>query len=433
MGRGGFRLDWEPSEQNRFTLQGDVYSGTVHQTFTVATPAPPFVGLLPDKGGLNGGNVLGRWTHTFSEQSELQLQAYYDRTSRDLAIIGEARNTLDFDLQHRFALGERNELVWGLGYRATMDDTRRSFQLALNPDDRTLQLLNAFVQDTITIAPDRLKLILGTKIEHNDITGVELQPNARLLWTPHEQHSLWASVSRAVRTPSRGEVDLSGRLPGPVPFPPGSYIDVAGNPALRAEELTSYELGYRLQPHKNFSTDLALFYNDYDRLSIPVPGMPTPGFPFVLPFGFDNELRGETYGAELEATWQAASWWRLKGSYTFLEAQLHRSAGLPPSSEDAEGESPHHQFQFRSIFDLPKNFEFDASVRYVDELTSYNQPGYLALDLRLGWHPQRNVELSFGVRNLLDNRHPEFSPDSFVPTQQTEVPRSFYGKMTIRF
>ncbi|MSU63398.1 MAG: TonB-dependent receptor [Pedosphaera sp.] len=314
-----------------------------------------------------------------------------------------------------------------------MDDTSRTFQLALNPADRTLHLLNAFVQDEITIAPDRLKFVLGTKIERNDFTGVEVQPNARLLWTPHAHHSLWASVSHAVRTPARGEVDLSGRLPGPVPFPPGSYLDVAGNPGLRAEELTAYELGYRLQPHKSLSADLTLFYNDYDRLRIPVPGTPVPGFPFVLPFGFGNEMRGETYGAELEATWQAASWWRLQGSYTFLEAQLHRAAGLPANTEDAEDESPHHQFQFRSTFDLPKNFEFNASLRYVDRLATYNQPGYLALDLQLGWHPQKNVELSFGVRNLLDDRHPEFSPDSFVPTQQTEVPRSFYGKITFRF
>jgi outer membrane receptor protein involved in Fe transport len=60
--------------------------------------------------------------------------------------------------------------------------------------------------------------MLGLRVEDNSFTGVEPLPNARLMWTPSDSQSLWASVARAVRTPSRAELDgevLFGRSPRP--------------------------------------------------------------------------------------------------------------------------------------------------------------------------------------------------------------------------
>ncbi len=67
MGQGGFRIDDEASGQNHFTLQGDFYDGDEN----VATGGSAVV---------NGNNVLGRWSHAFSEDSDMSLQMYYDRT-----------------------------------------------------------------------------------------------------------------------------------------------------------------------------------------------------------------------------------------------------------------------------------------------------------------------------------------------------------------
>ena len=48
----------------------------------------------------------------------------------------------------------------------------------------------------------RLRFTLGSKFEHNDFTGFEYQPTARLLFTPTNKQSVWAAVSRAVHTPA---------------------------------------------------------------------------------------------------------------------------------------------------------------------------------------------------------------------------------------
>ena len=65
-----------------------------------------------------------------------------------------------------------------------------------------------------------LRLTLGSKFEHNDFSGFEIQPNARIAWSPDEAHTIWGAISRAARTPARGEQDVLLRIQ-PEPDPGG--------------------------------------------------------------------------------------------------------------------------------------------------------------------------------------------------------------------
>jgi iron complex outermembrane receptor protein len=285
------------------------------------------------------------------------------------------------------------------------------------------------VQDEITVIPERLGVTLGSKFEHNDFTGFELQPSIRAWWAPAARQTLWASVSRAVRTPSRAESDLRLNPAPPVPIPPGR-LTVFGNPEMVAEELLAYEIGYRAQPAERLTFDLALFYNEYENLRSLERLVPGP----VSPSTVANNLSGETYGAELSATVQAARPWRVQGGYTFLEMHLHRARGSTDVSTEVatEGSSPHHQFFIRSLLDLGWNIQFDSTVRYVDALPGPNIPSYLALDLRLAWSPRKNLEVAIVGQNLLDDRHPEFAP-TFIGTERTEVERRVFATFQWRF
>jgi iron complex outermembrane receptor protein len=429
MFRGGFRLDSEPTKENSFTFQGDIYTGNQDENYLVPTTTFPFATSIKSTDTVSGGNLLGRWAHSFSADSQLTVQAYYDRTERDSPIFSEDRDTGDIDLQHRFAWGDRQDVVWGLGFRSTHDDVKNSLNVSLLPDHRTLNLYSAFAQDEISIVPERLRLTLGSKFEHNDFTGFEIQPSARVLWTPGYSQTFWASVSRAVRTPSRAESDIRLNPAPPVPLPPGS-ITILGNPDMVSEKLIAYEFGYRVQPINQLKLDLTAFYNDYDDLRTLEPTTPGP----VSPSRVANKLFGESYGTEVSATAQLTKRWRLQGSYSYLEVQLHRKAGsLDTTTEKAtEGSSPRNQFFVRSLFDLGWNIEFDSTLRYVDVLPAPKIPSYLTLDLRLAWSPRQNLEFAVVGQNLLDDRHPEFAP-TFVGTQKTEVERSVYGTVLWRF
>lgn len=435
--RGGVRLDWEPSPENQFTLQGDYYSSEAGVNIQQPSQTAPFSQSMNLVAHNSGGNVLGRWTRSFSETSQLTLQTYYDRLKQDDGLETLSQDTYDIDLQHRFALGTRNDIVWGAGYRLTSMRLAPSFFAALNPASRQLQLWNAFVQDDITLAPDRLHLTLGSKFEHNDLTGLEIQPSARLLWTPSERQTVWAAASRAVRTPSLAERDIRVNVAAfPLPFPPGAgLVSVFGNPNAEAEELISYELGYRIEPAKRLSLDAAIFYNVYDGLLAPVADPPrfeaSPAPPHVLiPSTFQNSQAGETYGAELTARWRVTDLWRLTGSYTWLGMRLRPDRA-------SEAESPQQQFQLRSDLNLSHHFELNGAAYFVDRVSPQTSAGrvpvssYVRLDLGVTWRPTKSLEMGIWGQNLLDNQHPEFY--SYRTTLRTEVPRGVLGTITWRF
>jgi iron complex outermembrane receptor protein len=340
---------------------------------------------------MSGGNILGRWTHTFSPRSEFALQTYFDRTDRDTAILGETRNTFDVDFQHRFGWGERQTIVWGGGYRLTSDAIRNTFDALLDPTHRSSSLLSAFVQDEVTLVQKRLVLTVGTKFEHNDFTGFELQPSARLLWTPDQKQSFWGSISRAVRTPSRAEDDIKLRGEPVIPqgalfagrppfFPPSPTIvtAISGRRGFDSEKLIAYELGYRVQVTPRVSLDLATFYNDYDELRSLEPASTVPDFtktPAEFSLSARNNLKGETYGGELSLSYQPTDWWRLRADYALLQTALHVDGGADVHTEHGiEGSSPQNQFAVRSSIDLPHGFEFDAALRYVDSLPALQVP-----------------------------------------------------------
>jgi len=377
--RGGFRLDSLLYDRDPVTVQGDVYQGNINQTLNLATLSAPYSQIFEDEGEVEGWNLLTRWQHTLSPTSDFTLQVYYDRIDREDAVFDEIRDTFDIDLQHQFAAGERHEIIWGLGYRYTHDDITS----ILDPESRSDELFSVFVQDKITLMEDCLWLTIGSKFEHNDYTGYEVQPNARLFWAPHTDHKLWASVGRAVRTPSRAENganllnDMGLRtFTREITLPDGTTIPmeiiapvaitVKGNRDYESEELLAYELGYRFVPANTLSLDMAVFYNDYDNLRSFEEDeyVPQDGYA-EQPLRFDNKLKGSTYGLELAAAWQAADWWQWDMAYSYFWIDIDTR------SEDQEGQNndgPQHQVSLRSAVNLSKDLHLDLWLRYVDDV-----------------------------------------------------------------
>jgi len=398
MTKGGFRVDWYPSEVNTLTLQGDVYGGKEQAPATDTT--------------VDGQNLLGRWTRVFSAESQLQVQMYFDRTWRQIpsATFAEDLKTYDLDVQHRFALGERQSITWGGGYRLMEDEVKKGTLLAFLPTRRNLQLFNGFVQDEVSLLPC-LKLTLGTKLEHNDFSGFEVQPSGRLAWSPDEKQTVWGSISRAVRSPSRIDSDFFTLLPA-------GFTNLAGGPSFDSEKVIAYELGYRVRPAETLSLSIATFINEYDDLRSLEQTGPTT-------FEFLNGLRGESWGVELAGTFQAARRWRLRGGYTYLHEHIRQKGGhVDLNHGRGEGDDPQNSFLLQSIIDLPAHFQFDTIFRYVDTLPFPHVPSYYTFDARLAWQ-FKDLELAVVGQNLWDRRHVEFG------TQQ--IPRSIYGKVTWRF
>jgi len=427
MGQGGFRTDWDLGQWDSLTLQGDVYQGKSEMRTRVSSFSAPFSTIVEKDADLSGMNLLGRWRRTLSDASDLALQVYYDNTFRREPTFQERRHTVDFDFQHRFKLTGHQELIWGLGYRYSKGDTETVPTLVVSPQDRADNLFSAFLQDEITIVENQLRLTIGSKFEHNDYTGFEFQPSTRILWTPAKRHSLWASISRAVRTPSRIDRDIAASS-APNPALP-VFARLLGNKDFVSEKVLTYELGYRVQPTSHLFFDMAAFYSFYDDLFSVETGSPflEPGR-VIFPFQFDNKLKAQTYGAELATDWRWLDWWRWRLAYSYLQINLTKKRGSTDAvtEQPTEGGSPHNQISLSSFVNLPGNLELDGIFRYVDNLPGQNVGRYFNLDLRFGWHATKNLELSLVGQNLLAGHHAEWSGG-------TEVQRGVYGKAIWRW
>lgn len=445
----GLRLDWQPRTANKFTLDvGYLHSGASRQDFRPLAVAP-FVITNTETDFTDAGHVLGRWTRELAEWDTFTLQTYWNRNERRSQHILDWRwDTYDMDFQHRMAVGDRQTLTWGAGYqliRSALPGSQldNGFDLSFENAYRTTQLFSAFVQDQIKVIPDRLELTLGSKFEHNDFTGFEVQPTARALLTVSPRQTVWAGVSRAVRTPNL--IEDSGRLK--ILTAPGAttFLEFRGSSNLEAEIVTAYDLGYRFQANEHLSFDLATFYNEYDRLIGTRAGAAEVAAPItVTPLNRANTLKAETYGMELATSWQLAEHWQIHGGYTLLKMNLHRAAGIPATGEAAEKQSPQQQVYLRSSWNLPRAMEFDLIGRFVDRTSGFNLGApaagfpnvidqYFSLDARLGWRPRKGLELSVVGQNLLDQAHPEFGTSPLVRSPLVELRRGFYTKLTWSF
>jgi iron complex outermembrane recepter protein len=438
-GRTGFRMDYEADDSNTMTLQGDYYDGNTVTLTPNQIPLSPF-SVASNEGHVSGENILYRWKHTIDDDTDWTFQTYYDRTERHFYYPDYAlnRDLFDLDFQHRFPLGTRNEIIWGCGYRFTQDSffesPASSFFITVDPPQRFDNYFSYFLQDQITLVPDRWFFTAGSKFEHNNYTSFEFQPTARLLWTPTERHSIWGAISRGVHVPTRQTDDSTVRLPAVATVPMPTFPLIFGNRGLRSEELLAYEFGMRVQATERFSWDLALFYNQYARLISNLQGTPYVEPPAYLdiPYLYENGMAGETYGAELAANYTVSERWRLQCAYTYTRLFMHLDPGMVMNVNP--GETPNNQVYLQSSWDLGSHWQFDLIGRYVDALlttTPQAIPSYLVMDARLAWHNRKNMEVAVVGRNLTHGFYSEFTP--LTSQVAYKVGPEVYGQITWRF
>lgn len=443
--QGGFRLDSQIDTQNSLTVQGDIYQANIDQLAYYPQVTSPYRGTETVENNNSGGNFLSRLQHTFSPTSDYSLQFYYDTYTHEESAYNDRRDTLDVDFQHRFTLLDWNEIVWGMNYRFGHDrivgnQVQNGISIfTLNPVTVNDQVFSGFIQDEISLIDNELSLTVGSKFEHNDYSGFEIQPSAKIMWAPHHQHRLWASVSRAVRTPSRMEqtATFMSRIIPPHTQPLFSAFSgaaiVNANPDYDSETVIAYEAGYRTTFLKSVSLDITGFYNDYDNLRFPTQGTPFFNGQFLeVPFKFTNELHGETYGVEIATVWQMLDWWRWDINYSWLQTRLDESLGSPRT-----GISPEQRVSIRGALSPTEDIDLDFWFRFVDENFAVVTPGdsyvkaYVTLDLRAAWRPYQGIELSVVGQNLLSQGHLEYIAE--IQTQPTLTDRSVYGKFSWSF
>ncbi|MCP5044861.1 MAG: TonB-dependent receptor, partial [bacterium] len=459
--------DADVYEGGHCAVQGDLYDGTsdgvVAGERTLST--------------VGGGNALARFTHEFSDTHNVSAQLYYDRTDRNLALLLYELDTIDLELKHQFEPLPGLDFVWGAEYRYQNDDSKTGIPatadmvalqalfdginffspgdapataeaLIIDPSSRKTNLFSGFAQLEGRAFDEQLRATLGTKLEDNSYSGFEIQPSARVAYVPNDTMTLWTSVSRAVRTPSRANQDITTLNTTNNGIP---VLDLS-NDDFVSEELMAYEAGFRIQPHESVHFDVAGFYNDYDNLELTsttdAVRIVPPGL-FLLKRTQGNHAKGEAWGIELFTRVQiplevpALKQWTVDGTYSFIDVDVKRDSGVAVpkafggDNADATGiTEANHTVGLRSRMSLACNLEFDLNWFYVSRIKDVG-PGdndvesYHRVDLRAAWLPTDNVETSVVVQNLFEAAHREWNTELFVPA--TKIPRTVYGKVVLKF
>ena len=435
LGHFGTRVDWDMTAADNLTLQGDIYNGTLGQL----APSINIIGRPGPTGSLDinvsGGNVLGRWQHQLGNQSNFVLRMYYDNTHRNDPSYRDDLDTADIDFQHQLMLGSRQILLWGASYRETFNRNEGKGIFNVEPDSSRDQLFSAFVQDQIALL-DNLELTLGTKYEHNDFSGYELQPSGRLGWDISPTHTVWTAVSRAVRVPTRLERDIGVDVSDPSDNP---ILRLQGSKKFKAEELKAYEIGYRWRARENVFLDIAAFHNQYDGLSsleVGAPYIDPRDGRTVIPIVNENATTGSTQGVETLVTFTPFANWRLSANYSYLDMHLDPSGSDLNRGVFLAGATPRHQVGLRSSLDLAAGVQLDLQYRYQSALRHIPDivdgsgiAGYSELDFRLAKRIMSALEISLVGQNILHNHHPEFG----TPEARGEIERSVYVKLAYGF
>lgn len=439
--RSGFRVDGSLAPKNSFSVQGDIYSGDIDQTVKLATLTDPYSYVTKDDGDVQGGHIQASWTQYLSSGGDIDLQFYYDRASRDEITNDEDSDTLDLEFKHRFALGEKQDVIWGMHYRYINEQFHNSFWINLEPESSDTNLYSFFVQDEYTALKDKLIFTLGSKFEHNDYTGYEVQPSVRALYSPQKNHKIWGAVSRAVSTPNRVQRDSTVTT---IVIPPGDDINplpvpaaggVTGNEDYNSQSVVAYELGYRFLASETLSFDMAFFYNDYDDLRSFKIKPAFNGSYGEIYNQFGNDADGTSHGFELAVAWQALEELKFDLAYSYIKEE-YTDINITWGSE-----APVNQLSLRANWIATDSVTFDFWGKYVDSAASmyvgnpggayYTIDDYFTADLQITYRPTTNLDLSLVGQNLLSESHEEYVQEFW--SLPTEVERGVYLKATYRF
>ncbi len=438
--RAGFRVDGLTASGDSYSLSGGLYNKDAGVTANVIDVHSGDSLAVESINQSRGGYLLASWQRPREWGGE-SWKLYYDANEFDAT--GERLQALDIEFFADYAPSGMHGLNWGIGYRWVRDSVAgQPLFLEIKPADHDRHLYSLFLEDDIRFAK-RWSLALSARAEYSNVSGIDLQPSARMLWKPREAISLWAAVSRATRRPAVAERHIFAPVFGIPPNPPtgprpviGAFV---GSPDFASERVTSWELGYRDMVTPRLSIDIAIFYSRYRDLRSIEPGDFIPDhLPdyLVLPLNVENRLDASSRGIEFSLDWRMSVDTRLLFNWSWLD--LHRQPR--PDSRDlfsrpGQNTSPAHQFSLALSTRPAPDWLLDTRLRYVGALPADAQPvsDHWSLDIRFAWKPTAGFSLALSARNLFDAGHMEFYDELNRRTSSTRVDPTYALKMVWKF
>ena len=278
------RADYEPGGGGRFVVEGGV-GGTAGIIQTGIGPADI-------ERGSRLGYVAGRY-----EKSGRRIAAFANLLrgdARTLLSVGIDRQpipltfdttTIDVEASDVRAIGTRHGLTYGGNFR------HNAFAVSLAPNGEDRSEGGGYIQDEIRLSRYFRWIVGGRLDKFSSIDNAVFSPRTILLVKPAPTQTLRLSVNRAFRSPSLVNNSLDITVVTPVVLPVVGLFAfptaAVGDPDLKQETLTAYEVGYSGVMARRALVTAAVYWNHTDDAirftpvrayssSNPPPGWPLP-------------------------------------------------------------------------------------------------------------------------------------------------------------
>lgn len=390
---------WSPAAGQRIEV-GQAFIDDDRARDTVTTSGPTLYYEYQDH--IRRAQTHGAYTGSWG-WGDVQVRAYRSELRRVNARNQDQEPThptqaTDVVADGRVTLNglANNRLTFGAEYRnESLDDSTVNEQGRASVDHHAV-----FVQDEWHFG-ERGALTVGARFDHHPAYGWQSSPRAYVVLTPADGVALRAGVGEAFKAPS-----LKQLSPGYVTVAAGGRFIITGNPALKPETGTSYELGASID-RRVWGIGASVFQNDLDNL-VQTACVAQCGIRGRERRAYINVDRARIRGAELSGALTPLRALSLSASYTYVEPR-------DLSTRQELAERPNHSAKVKIAWRPSAASEVNVRGRYIGNQTVYQDSRPVRLDAYSLWsfdvsHALNDrLTLKAGVDNVFDERLAERS------------------------
>ncbi|MBX8575688.1 TonB-dependent receptor domain-containing protein [Pseudomonas cichorii] len=244
---------------------------------------------------------------------------------------------------------------------------------------------------------DTFSLTTGLRMDDHEQYGVHFSPRVYGVWRATDDWTFKGGVARGFKAP-----EVRAVVPGYSYLRRNRFV-MFGNPDLKPETSTNYELSALWSNRNNLSAGATVFYNDFqDKLSTVTTTEVWNGFTVMDRVNVDKAV---IQGVELNGRWDVTSAVAIKGNFTYTDSEQKSgaNAGAPLAL------TPERKANLRAEWQLNDRTQLWAATNYYGKeygntLTDEASPAYTTADFGGSYELTKNISLNGALYNVTNRR-----------------------------
>ncbi|MBA1321275.1 TonB-dependent receptor domain-containing protein [Pseudomonas plecoglossicida] len=244
---------------------------------------------------------------------------------------------------------------------------------------------------------DTFALTGGLRMDNHEEYGNHFSPRLDGVWRATDQWTLKGGVARGFKTP-----ELRAVVEGYAYLRRNRFV-MLGNPDLKPETSTNYEVSALWSNRNDLSAGVTLFYNDFqDKLSTVTTDRRWNGYIVMDRVNVDKAV---IRGVELTGQWDIRSDLLIKGNYTYTDSEQKTgaNAGAPLAL------TPKQKANLRGEWQVNDRAQAWAALSYYGEetgntITAESAPGYTTADIGGSYDLTHALTVNASLNNITDKR-----------------------------